>query len=120
MKKIVIALLVFGVVMLARYERTLLAVQSATSRLGARKPVPDAAIQELRAIGITLADAVVKRDFDTLLKYDRPALRSVDSADLQNPRSELYCFVFDSSCAAPELRGSVRDVIVDAKRLDVQ
>jgi hypothetical protein len=61
-------------------------------------PRGNTASRELRKIGETVAKAVLDKNIDTLLSYDRVDLRSVDSVSLKNPKSDLYCYLFDSGC----------------------
>ncbi len=54
--------------------------------------------RELNLIGEKIAKAVLDKDIPTLLSYDRQDLRPEDEASLKNTKSDLYCFLFDSSC----------------------
>lgn len=54
--------------------------------------------RDLRKIGKTIAQAVLEKNIDALLSYDRADLRSQDAESLKNTKSDLYCYVFDSSC----------------------
>src|SRR5437660_582812 len=58
----------------------------------------DAVLDDLRLIGTKVAKAVLDRDISTLLQYDRPDLRANDEIWLKDKKSDLYCFVFDTSC----------------------
>lgn len=118
MKKLIVSLASVALIV-AGFQGTILARPLPVLRAGVGDQVPDAAIRDLRAIGITLSDAVVKGDIDVLVKHDRPDLRLRDQTDLHDAHSELYCFVFERSCNL-ERRASVRDVITRAKRLDVR
>ena len=54
--------------------------------------------RDLRKAGEAIAKAVLDRDIQTLLTYDRADLRSQDEASLKNSNSDLYCYIFDSDC----------------------
>ncbi len=54
--------------------------------------------RELNSIGEKIAKAVLDKDIPTLLSYDRQDLRPEDEASVKNTKSDLYCFLFDSSC----------------------
>ncbi len=60
----------------------------------------DAALEGLRQIGNVVVRAILDKDTTTLLRYDRADLRSEDESSLKNPKSDLYCFLFDSTCIA--------------------
>jgi hypothetical protein len=54
--------------------------------------------QDLQRLGEKIAKAVLDKDVPTLLSHDRPDMRSQDEVALKNTKSDLYCFLFDSSC----------------------
>jgi hypothetical protein len=54
--------------------------------------------RDLRKIGEGVAKAVLDKNIPALLSYDRADLRSVDEVSLKNPKSDLYCYIFDSDC----------------------
>jgi hypothetical protein len=56
------------------------------------------ASQDLRKLGEAIAKAVLEKNIQTLLSYDRADLRSLDEAALKNNESDLYCYIFDSDC----------------------
>jgi hypothetical protein len=56
------------------------------------------ASQNLRKVGEGIAKAVLGKNIQTLLSYDRADLRSLDEAALKNTESDLYCYIFDSDC----------------------
>src|SRR5712691_10276708 len=58
----------------------------------------DAVLDDLRLIGTKVAKAVLNRDISTLLQYDRPDLRADDEIWFKDKKSDLYCFLFDTSC----------------------
>jgi hypothetical protein len=53
---------------------------------------------DLRKVGEGVAKAVLDKNIHALLSYDRADLRSVDEVSLKNPKSDLYCYIFDSDC----------------------
>ena len=61
----------------------------------ARRNTPS---RDLHKIGEAIAKAVLDKNIETLLTFDRADLRSQDEAALKNTRSNLYCYVFDSEC----------------------
>jgi len=54
--------------------------------------------RDLRKIGEVVSKAVLEKDIQTLLTYDRADLRSANEVSLKNPKSDLYCYLFDSEC----------------------
>jgi hypothetical protein len=75
----------------------------------------DTALDSLRQIGAVVARAVLDKDTTTLLRYDRTDLRAEDESSLKNPKSDLYCFLFDSSCIAGKGR-SVFDKLASSRQ----
>ena len=61
----------------------------------ARRNTPS---RDLHKIGEAIAKAVLDKNIETLLTFDRPDLRSQDEAALKNTKSNLYCYIFDSDC----------------------
>jgi hypothetical protein len=57
-----------------------------------------AAESSLRLMAEKISKAVLDKDIPTLLTYDRADLRSNDEVSLQNPKGDLYCYIFDSDC----------------------
>jgi hypothetical protein len=54
--------------------------------------------RDLHQIGETIAKAVLDKNIETLLSFDRADLRSQDEVSLKNTQSNLYCYIFDSEC----------------------
>jgi hypothetical protein len=54
--------------------------------------------RDLRKVGEAVAKAVLDKNIQALLGYDRADLRSADEVSLKNPKSDLYCYIFDSDC----------------------
>jgi len=63
-----------------------------------QKPRKTGAGGDLRRLGEALARAVLHKNIEALLTYDRGDLRSEDAALLKNTKSDLYCYIFDSDC----------------------
>src|SRR6266404_7748720 len=61
----------------------------------ARKNTPS---RDLHKIGEAIAKAVLDKNIETLLSFDRADLRSQDEVALKNTKSSLYCYIFDSDC----------------------
>jgi hypothetical protein len=78
----------------------------------------DPSIAELRALGTRLAAAVLSHDSEVILAADRPDLRADDRLALRNPKSDLYCFLFDSGCTT--VKASVYEILSRARRLDIE
>jgi hypothetical protein len=56
------------------------------------------ASRNLHKVGEAVAKAVLDKDIASLLAYDRADLRPADEVSLKNPKSDLYCYIFDSEC----------------------
>jgi hypothetical protein len=54
--------------------------------------------RDLRKVGEAVAKAVLDKNIQALLTYDRADLRSADEVSLKNTKSDLYCYIFDSDC----------------------
>lgn len=66
---------------------------------GQRHGSPRAATEKsLHFMAEKISKAILDKDIRTLLSYDRADLRSNDEISLQNPKSDLYCYLFDSDC----------------------
>jgi len=61
----------------------------------ARRNTPS---RDLHKIGEAIAKAVLDKNIETLLTFDRADLRSQDEESLKNTKSNLYCYIFDSEC----------------------
>jgi hypothetical protein len=49
-------------------------------------------------MGEAIAKAVLDKNVEALLTFDRADLRAQDEVALKNSKSSLYCYVFDSDC----------------------
>jgi hypothetical protein len=76
----------------------------------------------LHKVGETVAKAVLDKDIETLLRYDRADLRSPDEVSLKNPKSDLYCYLFDSDCITwgDGSWRSVYDKLSRAQKLEIR
>jgi hypothetical protein len=54
--------------------------------------------RDLHEIGVVIAKTVLDKNIERLLAYDRADLRAPDKVSLNNPKSDLYCYIFDSDC----------------------
>lgn len=72
----------------------------------------------LREIGMQIIGAVMTQDTETLLKFDRPDLRSEDARALADPRSWLSCFLFNEQCIQKGSR-TVRRSLVAPRKLGI-
>jgi hypothetical protein len=54
--------------------------------------------RDLHKLGEAIAKAILDKNIETLLTYDRADLRSQDEVSLKNDKSDLYCYLFDSDC----------------------
>jgi hypothetical protein len=76
-------------------------IPGVTAKQTEKKSSPGATNQvrrDLQQLGERIAKAVLDKDIPTLLSYDRADMRSEDEVALKNTKSDLYCFLFDSSC----------------------
>jgi len=78
--------------------------------------------QELRKVGETVAQAVLDKNIETLLAYDRVDLRAHDAESLKNNKSDLYCYLFDSECITwgDGTWRSVYEKLSQAKQLEIR
>src|SRR5579859_4417734 len=79
----------------------------------------DTQLRALHEIGKVVARAVLDKDTATLLRYDRADLRAEDESSLKNTKSDLYCFLFDSSCISGKGR-SVLDKLSSSRQLAIK
>jgi hypothetical protein len=63
-----------------------------------RTPHRNSPSRALRKVGEAIATAVLDKNIQTLLTYDRADLRPLDEVSLKNSKSDLYCYIFDSDC----------------------
>ena len=100
-------------------------IPSVTAKQAEKKSSPGATNQvrrDLQQLGERIAKAVLDKDIPTLLSYDRADMRSEDEVALKNTKSNLYCFLFDSSCITwgnGEWR-SVYDKLSQARQLGIK
>jgi hypothetical protein len=78
--------------------------------------------RSLRKVGEVVAKAVLDKNIEALLTYDRADLRSPDEVSLKNAKSDLYCYIFDSDCITwgnGDWR-SVYDKLSQARQLEIK
>ena len=87
-----------------------------------QKPRGRGAGGDLRRLGEALARAVLDKNIEALLAYDRGDLRSEDAALLKNTKSDLYCYIFDSDCITwgDGTWRSVYDKLSQAHQLEIK
>lgn len=79
--------------------------------------IPNEQLDELQNIGEALAKAVLAKDIDLILRYDKPDLVEADRRLLSDTKSHLYCFLFDSSCGGGR---AVYDAFRNADQLAIK
>ena len=89
---------------------------SATRTASSAAKVDDPATHDLRAIGNKVASAVIARDVNALLEYDH---QPEDQASLADKTSDLYCYLFDSSCISGTNKRAVYDLFSTAPKLGI-
>jgi hypothetical protein len=78
--------------------------------------------RDLHKIGEAIAKAVLDKNIETLLTFDRADLRPQDEAALKNTKGDLYCYLFDSSCITwgnGDWR-SVYEILSQAQQLEIK
>lgn len=80
-------------------------------------PTPEQ-IAQLKSIGNELAFAVLNKDTQTVLRYDRPDLIKEDKP-LFEKKIDLYCYVFDSTCIRWHAK-SVYEQLSNMKQLGIE
>lgn len=116
-------------VKLSRYVIRVLLVVLVLLTANAGAESRDASAKDLRAlheIGAEIASAMLRKDVSSLIKYDMDSLRDEHQRDLQDPKSDLYCYLFDTTCPTlhekkdrsvyAQLKG-MKSVGIAAKRL---
>ena len=85
----------------------------------ARRNTPS---RDLHKIGEAIAKAVLDKNIETLLSFDRADLRSQDEVALKNTKSSLYCYIFDSDCITWGDGDwlSIYDKLSQANRLEIR
>lgn len=80
----------------------------------------DKALGDLHTIGRKIAKAVLAKDIEAILRYDRPDLVEADRKLLSNSKNDLYCYMLDTSCITwAEGERSVYDILSKAKQLTI-
>ncbi len=76
----------------------LMPVASGQAQRKSGAPRGNTSSRDLHKMGEAIAKAVLDKNIETLLTYDRADLRPEDAVSLKNPKSDLYCYIFDSDC----------------------
>lgn len=74
-------------------------------------------VRQLQSIGRKVAQAILARDIELLLRFDRPDEVEDSRRLLRDKKSNLYCYLFDSSCMGGGR--SVYDILRNARRLAI-
>jgi hypothetical protein len=123
----------------AAYGRSVLILLLLTTNMsgGLRRGVPEDLAKQAKSTGATasstakrnlylmggkISKAVLDKDIPALLTYDRADLRAQDEIALQNPKGDLYCYIFDSDCITWGDGGwrSVYDKLSQAHALEIK
>jgi len=88
----------------------------ATANTAAAAKAEDPVTHQLRLIGDRVAVAMVARDVNPLLEYDR---YPEDQTSLKSKSGDVYCYVFDSTCITGGRPQSVYDLFSTAPRLGI-
>jgi hypothetical protein len=82
----------------------------------------NSASASLHKIGESIAKAVLDKNVEALLAFDRADLRTHDEASLKNTQSDLYCYIFDSECITwgDGSWRSVYDKLSQARQLEIR
>jgi hypothetical protein len=74
-------------------------------------------LTDLRVIGEGVAQAVLRKDAAALLAYDALEFKAENEQSLNDPKSDLYCFLFDTTCNnGPP---SILQILSTAKKMTV-
>ena len=85
--------------------------------IGQRRPPQP--LDNLKRLGERIVQAVLEQDISTLIAYDASGPGPVGESALDDPRSALHCYVFDSRC---NLRGkpSVLEMFSTWRKVGIQ
>ncbi len=90
--------------------------QSAPQPKPATQKVDNSPAGQLRAIGDRAVAAVIAKDPKALGEYDH---NPEDQMSLSDNKSELYCYLFDSSCIPGGNRRAIYDLFSSVPRLGI-
>ena len=92
-------------------------VLALTLSTGQRRPPQ--ALENLRQLGERIVRAVLEQDITTLMAYDGSGSGPVGASTLDDPRSALHCYVFDSRCNPPG-KPSVLEMFSTWRKVGIQ
>src|SRR6185295_6626864 len=81
-----------------------------------RQPQP---LDNLKQLGERIVRAVREQDTSTLKAYDSSGTGPISESELDDPKSALYCYVFDSRCTPPG-KPSVLELFSTWRKLGIQ
>ena len=73
-------------------------------------------IRALNAIAGQIREAMLRGDYEGVLSYDMPELRHEHTLDLQNRKSDLYCYLVGRGCEGPVKYHSIASQFAMMKR----
>lgn len=82
----------------------------------AARVAEDPAARDLRAIGDRVVMAMVAKNINTLLEYDR---NPDDEISLRSKSGELYCYLFDSSCIQGANKRAIYELLSTSPQLGI-
>lgn len=85
--------------------------------IGQRRPPQP--LDNLKQLGERIVRAVREQDVPTLMAYDWSGTGSVSESALDDPRSALHCYVFDSRCNPPR-KPSVLEMFSTWRKVAIQ
>jgi len=95
----------------------LVLVIALTLSIGQRRPPQP--LENLKQLGERIVRAVLEQDIATLMAYDGAGPGPVGESALDDPRSALHCYVFDSRCNRPG-KPSVREMFSTWRKVGIQ
>lgn len=75
--------------------------------------------EEIMSVAMTWKDAVLKKDIEVMVSYALPEAQKYVKDNLQNKRSNLYRFFYDSRWNQQRGRRSVYDILKSATHLKI-
>lgn len=91
-------------------------VQAAPQPKAAPAKIDNSPAGQLRAIGDQAVAAIISKDTKALFEYDH---NPEDQMSLSDNKSELYCYLFDSSCIPGGNRKAIYDLFSTVPKLGI-